>query len=263
LTNQPAERESNFVSKRWGKRLVVLALLAAAFGLSFWLLGDYLKRETLASYEGQLRELVDRRPILCYSAAFLLYVLVTGLSIPGASALSLGYGWLFGLVGGVVLVSFASTTGATIAFLLSRYLFYDAIRVRFGERFERFDKAWKRDGPFFLFTLRLIPAVPFFVINAVMGLTPIPALTFWWVSQLGMLPGTIVYLYAGSSVPGLQTLADRGIGAAFSAGQLVNILIAFALLGLFPLMTRWILRYFGMATAIDEGKAAGSKRTRS
>ena len=97
----------------------------------------------------------------------------------------------------------------------------------------------------FLFTLRLIPAVPFFVINAVMGLTPIRTTTFWWVSQLGMLPGTVLYIYAGSRVPGLKTLADRGIGAVFTPGQITQLLIAFALLGVFPLVARWLLRRFG------------------
>ena len=118
------------------------------------------------------------------------------------------YGWYFGLAPAVILVSFASTSGATIAFLLSRYLFRDAIQTRFRDQLAKFNQALQREGAFYLFTLRLIPAVPFFVINVVMGLTPIRTLTFWWVSQVGMLAGTIVYVYAGSTIPSLAHLAD-------------------------------------------------------
>ncbi|WP_040769634.1 TVP38/TMEM64 family protein, partial [Novipirellula maiorica] len=156
--------------------------------------------------------------------------------------LTLVYGWYFGFGRGLILVSFASTAGATVAFLLSRFLFRDTIQNRFGERLKSFNASLEKEGPFFLFTLRLIPAVPFFVINAVMGLTPIRTRTFWWVSQIGMLAGTAVYVYAGSSVPDLQTLADQGIGAVFTSGQLWQIGSAFVLLGLFPLIVRWTMK---------------------
>ena len=152
------------------------------------------------------------------------------------------FGWYFGVLQGVLLVSFASTTGATLAFLLSRFLFRNSVQNRFGDRLNAFNRALEREGPFYLFSLRLIPAVPFFVINAVMGLTPIRVWTFWWVSQLGMLAGTLVYVYAGSTVPDLATLANQGINAVFSARQLTQILVAFVLLGLFPLISRWIIK---------------------
>ncbi len=180
--------------------------------------------------------------MLVYGLALLVYVVVTGLSLPGATVLTLVYGWYFGFIRGVVLVSFASTMGATLAFLLSRFLFRDAIQRRFGDRLAKFNEALEREGPFFLFTLRLIPAVPFFVINAVMGLTPIRTRTFWWVSQLGMFAGTIVYVYAGSSVPSLRTLSDNGINAVFTPIQLTQIVIAFGLLGVFPLAVRWMMK---------------------
>ena len=123
--------------------------------------------------------------------------------------MSLAYGWFFGFVAGMVLVSFASTSGATLAFLMSRYLFRDAFEHRFGHRLKAFKEELARDGAFYLFTLRLIPAVPFFVINVVMGLTNMRVRTFWWVSQLGMLAGTCVYLYAGSSIPSIDQIVDR------------------------------------------------------
>ncbi|MCI0332879.1 MAG: TVP38/TMEM64 family protein [Planctomycetes bacterium] len=237
------------------KRLIVLAVIVVAIAVGYVLLSDVLTLDALAKRELQLRDLQHRHPVLAYGAAFLVYVIVTGLSLPGAAGLTLAYGWFFGLVRAVVLVSFASTAGAMLAFLLSRYLFRDAVQDRFGDRLKRFNEAWQRDGPYFLFTLRLIPLVPFFVINAVMGLTPIRTVMFWWVSQLGMFPGTLVYVYAGSSVPSLQALADEGVRAVFSTGQWIRILVAFALLGLFPLVIRWTLRYFGIAAPLQLEKA--------
>ncbi|REK10004.1 MAG: TVP38/TMEM64 family protein [Planctomycetota bacterium] len=230
------------------KKLAVLAAVCAAAVTIYLLWGEWLSLDKLAAREADLRDFQQRRPLLVYGIAFGVYVVVTGLSLPGAAALTLLYGWYFGLARAAIVVSFASTSGATVAFLLSRFLLRDAIERRFGDRLSGFNRALARDGAFYLFTLRLIPAVPFFAINAVMGLTPIGTWTFWWVSQLGMLPGTAVYAYAGSSVPNLQTLAERGPSAAFAPGQLTQIAIAFTLLGVFPLAMRWLLKRFGRPT---------------
>lgn len=227
------------------RKLGPLATVIVIVVVGFVALGDVLTLDNLAAQESRLRELLQSNPILSYVVAFALYVAVAGFSLPGATVLTLVYGWMFGFVRGMVLVSFASTAGATLAFLLSRYFFRDSVQGRFGDRLARFNEALQRDGSFFLFTLRLIPVVPFFIINAVMGLTPMRTATFWWVSQIGMLPGTAVYVYAGSSVPSLQRLADDGLTAAFSGTQLTQLLTAFALLGLFPLVVRWALRRFG------------------
>ena len=189
--------------------------------------------------------------MLVFGLAFLIYVAITGMSLPGAAALTLMYGWYFGFTQGMILVSFASTLGATIAFLLSRYLFRDAIMARFGDRLTNFNQSLEREGPFYLFTLRLIPAVPFFVVNAVMGLTPLKTRTFWWVSQIGMLAGTAVFVYAGSSVPNLTTLADKGVNAAFSPTQMTQIIVAFVLLGVFPLIARWGIKLFGKRPTLE------------
>ncbi len=225
----------------WVKALVLIAIVGVIATVSIRY-REVLTLENLSLYESQLRDAQQRRPLAVYGGAFLLYVLATGLSLPGAAVLTLAYGWYFGAAKGIPLVSFASTAGATLAFILSRYLFRDAIQRRFGDRLTSFNEALERDGPFFLFTLRLIPAVPFFVINAVMGLTPIRTWTFWWVSQLGMLAGTAVYVYAGASVPSLNRLADEGVGAVFSPAQLAQITGAFVLLGVFPLGVRFALR---------------------
>lgn len=224
------------------KKLALLAVVGVVVLLAYTQFGDTLTLASLARQESELRAFQQEHPVLVYGAAFVLYVVVTGLSLPGAAVLTLTYGWYFGLIRGVLVVSFASTTGATMAFLISRLLFRDTIRRRAGDRLEKFNRALERDGPFYLFTLRLIPAVPFFVINAVMGLTPIRTWTFWWVSQLGMLAGTTVYVYAGASVPTLQTLADKGVNAVFTPSQLTQIVVAFALLGVFPLAVRWLMK---------------------
>lgn len=219
-------------------KVVVLALVVAAVAVLYSQFSGQLTLENLAKQESALREYQQEHPVLIYGAAFLLYVAVTGLSLPGAAGLTLTYGWYFGLVPGVVLVSFSSTTGATVAFLLSRYLFRDAIQNKFGDRLADFNRALENEGAFYLFTLRLIPAVPFFVINVVMGLTPMRVWTYWWVSQLGMFPGTIVYVYAGSSVPDLNTLAQQGTSGILSP----QLFVAFVILGLFPLVAKKILQ---------------------
>ncbi|QDS94134.1 TVP38/TMEM64 family inner membrane protein YdjZ [Roseimaritima multifibrata] len=237
-----------------GKKAGVFFIVAVAVLLVYFKFGHLLSLEGLATQESQLRAYQAEHPVLVFGAAFLVYVLATGLSLPGAAALTLVYGWYFGFARGLVLVSFASTAGATMAFLLSRFLFRDAIQNRFGQRLESFNRSLEKEGPFFLFTLRLIPAVPFFVINAVMGLTPIRTRTFWWVSQVGMLAGTVIYVYAGSSVPDLQTLADKGIGAVFTPSQLVKLAIAFALLGLFPLAVRYAMKFFYRGRPVGDGQ---------
>jgi uncharacterized membrane protein YdjX (TVP38/TMEM64 family) len=227
------------------RKLLVGLAVAATIAVGFVLLRDVLSLASLARYESQLRAFQQRSPVAAYGLAVAAYVGVTGLSLPGATGLTLAYAWFFGFWRALVLVSFASTAGATLAFLVSRYLFRDAMRLRLGERLKNVNELLARDGPFYLFTLRLIPAVPFFVINAAMGLTPLPVRTFWWVSQLGMLPGTGVYVYAGSRVPSLDALASQGIQGVFTPAQIAQILAAFALLGVFPLAVRWMLRRWG------------------
>ena len=223
-------------------RIIVLGLFLTALALGFWAFGDYLSLSKLAARESVFRQYQTDHPILVYLFAFLVYVAVAGLSLPGATAMTLLIGWLFGFWRGLFVVSFGSTIGATVAFLLSRYLLQKWITRRFGSRLESFNESLRREGAFYLFSLRLIPVVPFFVINVVMGLTPIRARTFFWVSQIGMLPGTAVYVYAGASVPDLQTLADNGINTIFTPDQFTQIFGAFLMLGVFPLLVRAIMK---------------------
>ena len=254
MTDSPDQRGTR--DRTVPVKLLAIIALAAGAAVLYANFGHLLTLEYLAGREADLRRIQASQPVLVYGAAFGIYVLVAGLSLPGAAVLTLVYSWYFGFSRALLLVSFASTAGATVAFLLSRFFFSDAIRAKFGQKLKDFDDSLRKDGPFFLFTLRLIPAVPFFVINAVMGLTPVPARTFWWVSQLGMLPGTAVYVYAGSSVPDLQTLADKGVFAVLSADQLFRITIAFVLLGSFPLLVRLLLKKLRPAAASPETTTA-------
>lgn len=221
-------------------KLLVVAAVASAVYVGYTQFGDQLSLEGLANKEAELRQFQQDHPVLVYGVAFTIYVAVTALSLPGATGMTLALGWFFGFWRSLVLVSFASTTGATLAFLLSRYLLRDSIQSKFGDRLASFNQALQDEGSFYLFTVRLIPAVPFFVINVVMGLTPIRTMTYWWVSQIGMLPGTAVYVYFGSSFPDLKTLAVKGPGGILSP----PLIAAFVILGLFPIVVKKLMQRF-------------------
>jgi uncharacterized membrane protein YdjX (TVP38/TMEM64 family) len=249
-------------AKRFVKPLVFV-VFASVIVVGLIGLSDEGILTTLAEREAQLRETTLQYPLLVYGAAFLIYVAVTGLSLPGATVLSLSCAWLFGFWPALVLVSFASTTGATLAFLLSRYLFREALVARFGSRLEAFNAALAREGAWYLFTLRLIVVAPFWVVNLVMGLTPIRVRTFWWVSQLGMLPGTIVFVWAGSSIPTLNDMAQQGVGSIFKP----QLIAAFVALGLFPLVVKYVVRWVrrarrGMGIS-EKGGSAPKRETAS
>src|SRR5262245_34024076 len=218
-------------------RLVFLAAVVAAAGLIWYRFRGQLQLGALAARETELRAAVDANPVGAIAIAFAAYVAVTGLSLPGATAMSVLYGWLFGFWRAVVLVSFASTTGATLAFLLSRYLFGNWIQARYGERLAAIHTAIEREGAFYLLTLRLIPQVPFFVLNALMGLTRMRVTTYWWVSQAGMLPATVVFVLAGANAPRLKTVAEKGLGSILDW----RLWLPLALLGVLPLAIKWSL----------------------
>ena len=236
MEHEEANEQPTRGASHWTK-VVVLAAVVGGIMASYTLFGDSLSISSLAEHESSLREYQEQDPTAVYGIAFGVYVLTTGLSLPGATALTLVFGWFFGFWGALVLVSFASTMGATVAFLLSRYFLRDWIQSRFGNRLATFNEALDQEGAFYLFTLRLIPAIPFFVINVVMGLTRIPTRTYWWVSQVGMLAGTCAYVYAGSEFPDLKTLEQKG-----AAGVLTpQLIIAFVILGLLPVALKKVV----------------------
>jgi pyruvate/2-oxoglutarate dehydrogenase complex dihydrolipoamide dehydrogenase (E3) component/uncharacterized membrane protein YdjX (TVP38/TMEM64 family) len=207
--------------------VILLSLLIAGFFVF-----DLHHILTLDGIKGSLEQFESWRtssPLLAVAGFFGIYVLVTALSLPGAAVMTLVGGALFGLLWGTVIISFASSIGALLAFLVSRYLLQDTVQSKFGDRLKTLNEGIEKDGAFYLFTLRLVPIFPFFMINLLMGLTPIKARTFYWVSQVGMLAGTLVYVNAGTQLAQLESLS--GI---LSPG----LILSFVLLGIFPLLAR-------------------------
>lgn len=217
---------------RFGLLLGIAALIATYFVFD---LGQYLSLAYIKSQQAVLEGYRSEHPLAAGLIYFVAYVAVAGLSLPGAAAITLLGGAIFGLLWGTVLASFASSIGATLAFLASRYVLSDWVRTRFARHLAPIDQGMQKDGAFYLFTLRLVPLVPFFVINLVMGLTKLPTRTFYWVSQLGMLAGTLVYINAGTQLARIESPKD-----ILSAG----LLISFIVLGLFPLIAKRILEAF-------------------
>ena len=211
-------------------RIGLIATIALLIGVFFffdldqWLTLEHFKTEF--SYFNAYR---DAHPLITTLIYAVIYVAVTGLSLPGATVLTLAGGALFGLWWCTLIVSFASSIGATLAFLTARFLLRDAIRVKLGENLSTIDAGFAKEGAYYLFTLRLVPLFPFFVINLLMGLTAIKTITFYWVSQLGMLAGTLVYVNAGTQLAKIDSLS--GILSP-------PLVAAFVLLGLFPIAAK-------------------------
>ncbi|MBI2277073.1 MAG: FAD-dependent oxidoreductase [Dechloromonas sp.] len=219
------------------KQALALTVGAAIAAFFVFDLGQYLNLQTLKDQQAAIETFQADHPLLTVAGFFVLYIIATALSIPGAALLTLAGGAVFGLLWGTVIVSFASTIGATLAFLISRFLLRDWVSRRFGQRLAAIDDGVRREGGFYLFTLRLVPAFPFFLVNLLLGLTAMKARSFYWVSQLGMLAGTVVYVNTGTQLARLDSLS--GI---LSPGLLGS----FALLGIFPLIARRIVEIVRM-----------------
>ena len=219
------------------KKQIKIILLTATFSIVVALfyvfdLQQYLTLQYLKSSKALFISYYEQNPILVLGSYFLGYVVMTAFSLPGAVWMTLGGGAFFGILTGTVTVSFASTIGATLAMLISRFLLRDWVHGRFKQQMKTINSGVQKDGGFYLFTLRLLPVVPFFVINMVMGLTPLRTSTFYWVSQLGMLPGTLVYVNAGSELAKIESLGD------ILSPTLIG---SFVLLGIFPLLVKKII----------------------
>lgn len=211
--------------------LVLVALIAAFFLFD---LQQYFNLGYLKSQKSGLQQLFAEQPIRVSTLYFTVYVLVAALALPAAAILTLAGGAIFGFWHGLILVSFASTIGATIAFLLTRYLFHDAVQKKFGPRLEVINNGIEKEGAFYVFGLRLVPLFPFVVVNSVLGLTPLKTLTFYWASQTGMLAGTAVYVYAGTQLATIDSIADI---------LSTKLLLSFALLGVFPIIAKHLLAW--------------------
>lgn len=210
--------------------LTIIALIVA--GVIVFDIQNVFTLSALKEKQAQLQDIVTTFPLYSTGVFFIAYVIFAGLSLPGVVIFTLAAGALFGILQGVILVSFASTIGAFIAFLVARFLLHDNFQAKFANRLAIVNEKIKREGAYYLFFLRLVPIFPFFLINILMALTPIRAKTFYWVSQVGMLPATILYIYAGAQIAKIT-----------SAKDIISppTLLAFALLGIFPFIAKWVV----------------------
>ena len=213
------------------RSVILVGVLGAAIGVFALGVNHGLSLRALKSHRQELMTFDRASPVKFAAEFFVAYVVLTALSIPAAEILTAAAGALFGLSEGVLLASFASSIGSTLAFCASRYVVRDAVRNRLGRSLRAVNAGVSGGGAAYLFTLRLIPAIPFFVVNLLMGLTEIPVRTFYWVSQIGMLPATLVYVNAGTQLATLHSLSDI---------LSLRLLGSFLLLGFLPLLVRWI-----------------------
>jgi len=215
------------------KKIALLGVIAAViFSFFYFDLNSYLTLEGMKGSLDTFKSQIADNPVLSIGVFFAIYVAVTALSLPGAAILTLAAGALFGLVQGLVIVSFASSVGATLAFLVSRFILRDTVRNKFKEKLKKIDEGVEKQGAFYLFTLRLVPVFPFFLINLLMGLTSLKTWTFYWVSQIGMLAGTAVYVNAGTQLAQIDSLS--GIVSP-------GLIFSFVLLGIFPWIAKGIV----------------------
>ncbi len=233
-----------------GKIVLVLTILGLIACFFIFDLGQYLNLAFLKAQQSNIESYYDNHPAKTSLLFFFIYVLVTGLSLPAASILTLAGGAIFGVLFGSILVSFASTIGATLAFLASRFLFREFIQHRFADNLSVINRGIEKDGAFYLFSLRLVPVFPFFIINLVMGLTPIRTLTFALVSQLGMLAATVVFVNAGTQLAKIEQAGD------ILSPQLIA---SFILLGIFPLLAKKSVELFRLRGARSD-KYSGDER---
>lgn len=217
------------------QKLVILVIIAAAAAVIYQSgLHEKLSLAYLKDSQADFAALYQQHPIAVISAFFLIYVVATALSLPGAAVLTLAGGGLFGFWVGTIVVSFASTIGATLACMASRFILQEWVQSKFGSKIESINQGIESEGAFYLFTLRLIPLFPFFMVNLVLGLTKMRFITYFWVSQLGMLAGTMVYVNAGKELAKINSLGDI---------LSVNLIASFVILGLFPLTVKKIMGF--------------------
>ena len=228
------------MDKKLSQRLlIVVAIVVAVILFKVLGLGQYLTLDYLKASQDKFSLLYNENRLAVIATYMAIYIAVTALSLPGAAVMTLAGGALFGFWVGLVVVSFASTIGATLACSVARFLMRDWVQDRFGDKLSAVNRGIDQEGAFYLFSLRLVPIFPFFVINLVMGLTSMKLLTFYWVSQIGMLPGTMVYVNAGKELGRIDSLS--GI---LSPG----LIISFVILGIFPITVKKLLNFYKKKT---------------
>jgi uncharacterized membrane protein YdjX (TVP38/TMEM64 family) len=218
------------------KRIVILIIIALlVVAVKIFHLDHYLTLSYLKGSLDELKALYGNHRLALLAGYFAVYILTTSLSIPGAAPLSIAGGAIFGFWATTIVVSFASAIGATLACFFSRFLLRDWIQNKFGDKIAKVNKGIEKEGAFYLFTLRLIPVLPFWMINLVMGLTNMPLFKFYWVSQIGMLPGTMVFVNAGKELAKIESVKD-----ILSPG----LIISFALIGIFPILVKKLISLY-------------------
>jgi uncharacterized membrane protein YdjX (TVP38/TMEM64 family) len=218
------------------KKILILIIIAGLIvAVKFFRIDQYLTLSYLKGSLDKLKALYENHSFMVIAGYFVVYVLTTSLSLPGASPLGIAGGALFGFWTATIVVSFASTIGATLACLVSRFLLRDWIQNKFGDRIKKVNEGVEKEGAFYLFTLRLIPVFPFWLINLAMGLTKMSVFKFYWVSQIGMLPGTMVFVNAGKELAKIDSV--KGI---FSP----SLIISFALIGIFPIAVKKLIALY-------------------
>ena len=227
--------ESSTKRKLIQRIIIIFVIIIVIASFFIFDLGKYLSLNYIKASQQSFEDLYYQHQILVLSTYMFVYILVAALSLPGATIMTLAGGALFGFIGGTIVVSFASTIGATLACFVSRFLLRDWVQNKFGDKLETVNQGVENEGAFYLFTMRLIPALPFFVINLAMGLTKMRLWTFYWVSQLGMLAGTMVYVNAGKELAKIDSLS--GILSP-------SLIVSFIILGLFPLTVKKLMGWY-------------------
>ena len=222
-------------SKIIKKLIIVVFIIGIIVSFKIFNLGQYLTLSYIKESQQHFELLYTEHPAVVIASYMAIYIVTTSLSLPGAAVLTIGGGALFGLITGTLVVSFASTIGATLACFVSRFLLRDWIQRKFSEKIEKVNEGVKKEGAFYLFTLRLIPVFPFWMINILMGLTKMPLFKFYWVSQLGMFPGTIVYVNAGKELAKIESM--KGILSP-------SLILSFVLIGVFPITVKKLISWY-------------------
>lgn len=232
------------------KLIIVIVIIAVIAAFKIFNLGDYLTLAYLKESQVKFQAMYSENSVTVIAVYMLIYILATSLSLPGAVILTLAGGALFGLVAGTIIVSFASTLGATLACFVSRFILRDWIQKKFGDKLKAVNEGIEKEGLLYLFTLRLIPVFPFWLINLVMGLTKMPLKSYYWVSQIGMFPATIIFVNAGKELAKVDS-----ISGILSPG----LIISFVLLGLFPLITKKLLGLYKEKRGFKGSRGQGAK----
>lgn len=222
-------------SKIIKKVIIIVVIIGIIVAFKIFNLGQYLTLSYIKASQKHFELLYTENPVAVITSYMAIYILTTSLSLPGAAVLTIGGGALFGLITGTLVVSFASTIGATLACFVSRFLLREWIQGKFSEKIKKVNEGVEKEGSFYLFTLRLIPVFPFWMINILMGLTKMPLFKFYWVSQLGMFPGTIVYVNAGKELVKIDSL--KGILSP-------SLILSFVLIGIFPITVKKLISWY-------------------